>query len=69
MITELWESDPFSQRRQAIIGKFDTDYTWTSGDVFVDKRAGEFVKFRVLSVRVELDDEGLSREILALRVD
>ncbi len=69
MITEIWESDPFSQRRHEIIGKFDTDYAWVSGDVFVDKRGGEFVKFRVLSVRVELDDDGLSREVLALRVE
>lgn len=69
MITELWESDPFTQRRQTMISKIDSDYPWSNGDIFVDKRGGDFTKFRVLSVRVELLDDGLRREILALRID
>ena len=69
MITELWESDPFTQRRQSMISKIDSDYHWSNGDVFVDKRGGDFAKFRVLSVRVEIRDDGLQREILALRID
>ena len=68
-MTELWESDPFSERRESMISKLETDYRWSKGDVLIDKRGGEFTKFRVLSVRVELSDDGLQREILALRID
>jgi len=52
-----------------MISEIDSDYPWSNGDIFVDKRGGDFTKFRVLSVHVELLDDGLRREILALRID
>lgn len=69
MQTELWESDPFTERRVAMIDTLDTDYRWEKGDTFVDERGAAHDRFRVISVQVRMGDEGLSRTILALRLD
>lgn len=45
------------------------DYVWVSGDVFVDKWGGEFVKFWILLVCVELDDDGFLCEVFVLWVE
>ena len=36
--TELWESDPFTEKRQSRIDTLDSDYRWQKGDVIVDNR-------------------------------
>ncbi len=68
MLTELWESDPFTERKQSLIDTLDTDYLWSKGDTFVVTRGGGHRRFRVLNVQVEIGDEGLQREILALKI-
>ncbi len=68
MLTEIWESDLFSERKQSILDTLETDYPWTKGDVFVMTRGGGRQRFRVISVVVEIGDRGLRREILALRI-
>ena len=69
MRTELWESDPFTEKRQSRIDTLDSDYRWQKGDVFVDNRGGAHDRFRVIHVQVQLHDDGLRRTILALRLD
>ena len=69
MLTELWESDPFTEKRSSVIETLDSDYRWETGDVFVDTRSGGHDRFRVISVQVHIGDDGLTRQILALRLE
>ncbi len=69
MLTELWESDPFTERREAVIDTLETDYRWEKGDIFVHARGGSRDRFRVISVQVQIGDEGLKRHVLALRLE
>ena len=68
MLTELWESDPFTEKRQSVIDTLDTDYRWEKGDVFVHTSGGGHDRFRVISVQVQIGDDGLKRTVLALRI-
>ena len=68
MLTEIWESDAFTEKRLSIIDALDTDYRWSKGDTFLFSRGGAHDRFRVIQVQVEIGDEGLKRVILALRV-
>lgn len=68
MITELWESDPFTERKQALIDTLETEYLWSKGDTFVVRRGGGRQRYRILQVQVEIGEKGLRREILALRI-
>lgn len=69
VLTEMWESDPFTEKRQSIIDTLETDYHWNKGDTFVFARGGATDRFRVLDVQVEIGDQGLKREVLALRLE
>ena len=68
MLTELWESDPFSERKESLIDTLDTDYFWSKGDTFVVTRGGGRRRFRVLYAQVEFSDNVLKREVLALKI-
>ena len=68
MITELWESDPFTEKKQALIDTLETEYFWAKGDTLVVTRGGGRQRYRVLHVQVEIGEKGLRREILALRI-
>ena len=68
MLTELWESDPFTEKKQAVIDTVQSDYRWEKGDVFRVTRGGRTDRFRVIGVQVEIGDGGLRREVLALRI-
>ncbi len=69
MLTELWESDPFTEKRLSTIDTLDTDYRWEKGDVIVHTRGGVHERFRVIYVEVQIGDDGLTRSVLALRLD
>lgn len=68
MLTEFWESDDFSERKQALLDTMDTDYPWSKGDVLRFRRGGRDDRYRVLHVQVEIGDEGLRREVLLLKL-
>ncbi len=68
MLTEFWESDDFSERKQALLDTLDTDYPWSKGDVLRFRRGGRDDRYRVLHVQVEIGDEGLRREVLLLKL-
>ena len=69
VLTEIWESDPFTEKRLSIMETLETDYHWNQGDVIVFARGGTRDRFRVLQVQVEFGDDGLKREVLALRLE
>ena len=52
-----------------MIEALDTDYRWEKGDVFVHSRGGRRDQFRVISVVVDISDDGLKRQVLALRLE
>ena len=69
MLTEFWEADAFTERREALLDTLETDYPWSKGDVLRFRRGGRDDRFRVLRVQVEIGDEGLRREVLLLKLD
>jgi hypothetical protein len=68
MLTELWESDAFTERKERLIDTIETEYHWSKGDIIVVTRAGERERFRVIYAAVEIADEGLKREILMMKL-
>ena len=68
MITEIWESDPFTEKKQGLVDTVDTAYPWVKGDVILFTRGSQRLRYRVIGVQVEIGDAGLRREILALKI-
>lgn len=68
MLTEFWESDAFSERKEALLDTMETEYPWSQGDVLRFRRGGRNDRYRVLHVTVEITDEGLRREVLLLKL-
>lgn len=68
MLTELWESDPFTERKESLLDTLDTDYHWSKGDVISITRGGGPRRYRVIHAQVEIGDTGLKREILVMRI-
>lgn len=68
MLTEFWESDTFTERRESLLDTLETDYPWSKGDVLRFRRGGQDDRYRVLHVQVEIGDEGLRREVLLLKL-
>jgi hypothetical protein len=68
--TEIYESDPFSEKKQELIAQFTSDYRFQKGDeVYIHQGDGRPLKVRVIDVRVHLRDKGrLTREMLALKL-
>lgn len=69
METEIWESDPFTAKRQNLLATLDSEYRFEKGDEIYIDRGQRPLKVRVIDIRVHIkDDGGLSREILALKL-
>ncbi|MEX1254624.1 MAG: hypothetical protein WEE64_09810 [Dehalococcoidia bacterium] len=70
METEIYESDPFSEKKQELIAQFASDYRFQKGDeVYIHQGDGRPLKVRVIDVRVHLRDKGrLTREMLAMKL-
>lgn len=69
METEIYESEPFSERKQDLMAKFTSDYRFEKGDeLYLHQGEGLPVKIRIIHVRVQLQPDGhLTREILVLK--
>jgi hypothetical protein len=67
MLTELWQSDPFTERKETLIDTVDTDYHWSKGDIITVSR-GDHGRFRVIHTEVDIADAGLRREILMMKL-
>lgn len=69
MHTQLYESDPFTARRQDLLATFESDYRFEKGDEIYIDRARRPLKVRIIDVRVHLSDGGrFTREMLALKL-
>lgn len=66
--TEIYESDPFSPRKAALLVSIDTEYRFEKGDELTIELGGRTTKVRVMDVRVNVSAGALSREVLALKV-
>ena len=70
METEIYESDPFSAKKQDLLLKITSDYRFQKGDeVYIHQGGGRPLKVRLIDVRVHVQDDGhLTRELLALKL-
>ncbi len=70
METEIYESDPFSAKKQDLLVRFTSDYRFQNKDeIYIHKGNGRPIKVRLIDVRVHVHDGGrLTRELLALKV-
>ena len=70
METEIYESDPFTAKKEGLLVSFSSDYRFQKGDeVYIHRGGGRPLKVRLIDVRVHVQDGGkLTREILALKL-
>ncbi len=70
METEIYESDPFTAKRQNLLVRFTSDYRFQKGDeLYIHQGGGRPLKVRLIDVRVHIQDGGnLTRELLALKL-
>ena len=68
MRTEIYESDPFTPQTGALLQTIHTDYRFERNDELFLTINGRRAKVRVIHIRVELEPEGLRREVLVLKL-
>ncbi|MCH7718027.1 MAG: hypothetical protein IIB21_01030 [Chloroflexi bacterium] len=70
METEIYESDPFTAKRQNLLVRFTSDYRFQKGDeLYIHQGGGRPLKVRLIDIRVHIQDGGrLTRELLALKL-
>lgn len=70
MQTEIYESDPFTAKKQELMVSFTSDYRFQEGDeLYIHEGDGSPMKVRVIDVRVHVQTGGqLTRELLALKL-
>ena len=68
METEIYESDPFTPKKERLLAKLETPYRFERNDeLFIQNGDGQ-VKIRIMHVRVAIRNDTLSREILGLKL-
>ncbi len=70
METEIYESDPFTAKKQNLLVRFTSDYRFQKGDeLYIHQGGGRALKVRLIDVRVHVQNGGrLTRELLALKL-
>lgn len=70
METEIYESDPFTAKKQDLLARFTSDYRFQKGDeIYIHQGDRHPLKVRLIDVRVHILGDGrLSRELLALKL-
>ncbi len=70
METEIYESDPFTEKRQDLLVRLTSEYRFQKGDeLLFHQGEGQPLKVRLIDVRVHVQSDGrLTREVLALKV-
>jgi hypothetical protein len=68
MRTEIYESDPFTAQKQALLVTLDTPYRFERNDELFISTGNRTMKVRVIHVRVEITDGQMRREILVLKL-
>jgi len=68
MKVEIYEADPFTQRKDKLLATLNTDYRFQKGDEIFLEEGGRSVKVRVSYVQVRVKGGGVEQELLALRI-
>ena len=70
METEIYQSDPFTAKKQNLLARITSEYRFQQGDeISIHQDGGRTVKVRLIDVRIHLQASGnLTREILALKL-
>jgi hypothetical protein len=68
MKVEIYEADPFTQRKSKLLTTLSTDYRFQKGDEIFIEEGSKPVKVRVSYVQVRIKGGGLEQELLALRI-
>jgi hypothetical protein len=68
MKTEIYESDPFSGSKGTHLASIDSDYRFEKNDEIFLNAGGRRLKVRITYVRLEWSDNGLKRELLAMKL-
>lgn len=70
METEIYQSDPFTAKKEGLLSSFTTDYRFEKGDeLYIHQGGGRPLKVRLIDIRVHVQDGGrLTRELLALKL-
>lgn len=71
METEIYESDPFTAKKEGLLVTFASDYRFQKGDeIYIHQGGGRPLKVRLIDVRVHIHDDGklVKRELLALKL-
>jgi hypothetical protein len=68
MKVEIYEADPFTQRKDKLLTTLSTDYRFQKGDEIFLEEGGRPVKVRVSYVQVRVKGGGVEQELLVLRL-
>jgi hypothetical protein len=68
MKVDIYEADPFTQRKDKLLTTLSTDYRFQKGDEIFIEEGSKPVKVRVSYVQVRIKGGGLEQELLALRI-
>jgi hypothetical protein len=67
--TDIYESDPFTPKKGALLASLATEYRFEKGDEVYFDDAPSRLKVRVIDVRMHVKSNGdMHREILALKL-
>ena len=68
MKIEIYEADPFTQRKDKLLATLNSDYRVQKGDEIFIEEGGRPLKVRVSYVQVRIKGGGVEQELLALRI-
>ena len=68
METEIYESDPFTAKKAALLASFTSDYRFQKNDELYIHQGERTVKVRIIDVRVHVQDGKLRREVLGMKL-
>lgn len=69
MKTEIYESDPFTPQKGALLATLTSEYRFQKGDELYFDDAPSRLKVRIIDVRVHIKGDGsVYREILVLKL-
>ena len=68
MKVEIYEMDPFTQRKDKLLTTLSTDYRFQKGDEIFIEEGSKPVKVRVSYVQVRIRGGVVEQELLALRI-
>lgn len=68
MKVDIYEADPFTQRKDKLLTTLSTEYRFQKGDEIFIEGEGKPAKVRVSYVQVRVKSGGVEQELLVLRL-